>query len=247
MKFRKTIVAFLIGGSLLTGCKNDHKTLLLSNSDFLLYGNISNEHLFYIPTLEEFDNLYNSNLNFIIMFSEEGCSACQQFDPIIKEYIKNSHQLVVKIDGDDKYKIHTQYKDKFFPDSEILNPTIFIKENNNNLYKVDYSSYMKTYRVFNKHMSSRYETSKCAYFCGEIAAKSPIISNFTLVDFNANDTFKNKISPKLLDTKKNVLIRSNFEENLLSTFELNQDGKFDIKNQVEITEELSEENIQNYI
>lgn len=247
MKFRKTIVLFLIGSSLLAGCKKEEKILLLSNSDFSLYGDVSDEHLFYVPTLEEFTNLYNSNLNYIIMFSDEGCSACQQFAPIIEKYIKNTHQLVVKIDGVDKYKIQEEYKDKFFPDSGILNPSIFVKENNDNLYKVDYSSYMKTYRVFNKHMNSRYETSKCAYFCGEIARKSPVISNFSLVKFQSNDTFKNKISPKLLGSEKNVFIESNFEENSLSIFEQNSDGKFEQKNTVEITDELSEEIILNYL
>lgn len=247
MKFRKTIVLFAIGGSLLAGCKKDEKIFLLSNSDFPLYGNVSNEHLFYVPTLEEFTNLYNSNLNYIIMFSDEGCSACQQFAPIIKKYVRNTHQLVVKIDGDDKYKIQAKYKDKFFPDSEVLNPTVFVKENNDNLYKVDYSSYMKTYRVFNKQMSSRYQTSKCGYICGEITVKSPLISNFTIVDFTANDAFKNKISPRILETEKNVFIRSNVGTNLMSTVELNSEGKFVIKNTSKIDDELTEETIQNYI
>ena len=181
------------------------------------------------------------------MFSQEGCSACQNFDSIIKQYINETHQFVLLVDGEDKYKIQDEYKDKFFPESNILTPSIFVKENGDNIYNVNYSKYMNTYPAFKNHMDSRYKTSKCAYFSVEIPGKTPIISNYTYVSFQANETFKNKISPKILDTENNVLISTNFEKNFMTVFEKNLSGDFDIARTTPITDDLDDETIAKYI
>ncbi len=229
------------------GCDDSPKTSLLANSDFLFYGEISEEHSFYTPSLEEFDQLYNSNLNYIIYFSDEGCSACQQFNPIMKEYVEKNHSFVVQVAGEDKYKIEEKYKDTFFPETGILTPSVFVKEKGTNFYTVNYKSYMQTYRVFSKHMNSRYETSKCAYFCGEISGKTPIISNFSMINFTSNEAFKNTISNRLLSTQKNVFLKANSIINSMTLFEKNSDNKFDIIDSNKISENLSEEIIQKYI
>ena len=247
MKLRKFTFLILLSTPLLSGCGKQGDTPLLLNSDYLLYGDVSENHLYYQPTLEEFDNLYNSNLNYIILFSEDGCTACDRFKPIIEEYILDTHYFVVKVDGNDRAKIENKYRDVFFKENNIKYPSLIVKENSDNFYNVDYSSYMRTYRVFSRHMKSRYKTSKCAYFCGEISGKSPIISDFTLVNFESNDVFKNRISSKLLNTEKNVLIKSNFNKNSMTVFEKNSDNQFVVKMNTEIDEKLDDETIEKYL
>ena len=247
MSYRKISSLILIAGSLLTGCGKSGDIPLLCNSDFILYQTMSENHLFYTPSFEEFNNLYNSNLNYIIFFTEPGCSACQSFDPIIKEYIQNSHQFVVKVDGEDKYKIQNEYKEKFFPDSGILTPSIFIKENGDNFYNVNYSKYMQTYNAFSRHMESRYKTSKCAYFCGQIQEKSPVISEYSQISFISNDTFKNKLSSKLMNTEKNVVISTDFDYNSMTLFEKDLNDEFAIVRTIPITDELDDETIAKYL
>ena len=169
------------------------------------------------------------------------------FDPIIKKYVEETHQFVIKVEGEDKYKIQQEYKDKFFPDSNILTPSLFIKENGDNIYKVDYSKYMGTYGAFKRHMNSKFKTSKCAYFIAEIPGKSRIISNYTHVAFQSNETFKNKIADKLMNTKKDVIISTNFENNFMTVFEKNLDGDFDVARTTPITDELDDETIAKYL
>ncbi|MBQ0009467.1 MAG: thioredoxin family protein [Firmicutes bacterium] len=247
MKFRKLNVLILLSGSLLMGCGKSGDTPLLMNSDFVLYETISDDHLFYSPTLQEFDNLYNSNLNFIIMFSEEGCSACESFAPIIKEYIQDTKYLVVKIDGPKNPEIENKYKDILFKDSGVKYPALFVKENEDNFYRVDYSKYMQTKSAFSRHMESRYKTSKCGYFLGEIPRKTPIISNYTYVDFKANDTFKNKISNKILNSQNNVIISSNFDSSTMTVFEKDLSGEFTIARTTPISNDLDDETISKYL
>ena len=83
------------------------------------------------------------------------------------------------------YRIQEKYNDKFFPNTNAKFPSIFVKENNNNIYRVDYTSFMGTYGAFKNHLASRYQTSKCAYFYGEITEKSPVISQYSLITFNS--------------------------------------------------------------
>ena len=247
MKFRKVYALFLVVSSLLAGCNDESKTALLANAQFTLYNQCDEPLLFHQPSYEEFTNLYTSNLNYIILFSEKGCSACEFFDPIIKKYVEETHQLVIKVEGENKYQIEKEYKDKFFPNSGVTTPSIFIKEKGDNIYQVNHSKYMGTYRAFKRHMDSKYKTSKCAYFTAEIPGKSPVISNYTYVSFQANDAFKNKLSNKLMNTQKDVLISSNFEGSFMTVFEKGLSGEFEITRTTPITDELEDETIAKYL
>lgn len=247
MQFKKTLLLFGLTAAALSGCNDADKTFLLANSNYTLYGDLIGSPLFVETNVDDFTNLYNSNLNFIVMFSEDGCPACERFTPIIEEYVKETHQLVVNVTGNNKYSILEKFKDKFFPDENILNPSIFIKEKGDEIYKVNYSSYMITYRAFKRHMDSRYKTSKCAYFCPEIPGKSPIISNYTYVSFTGNSTFRTKLSDKLLSTEKNVIVESNNEANYLTNFVKNSDGNFEIEKTHKIDGSLTDEIINEYL
>ncbi len=247
MKLRKIASLLIASLSVLSGCSNEDKKPLLAHADYVLYGEMDSNNLFFNPSLEVFDNLYNSNLNFIVMFSDEGCSACQEFKPIIEKYVKNTHQLVVEISGNDKYKINQKYKDKFFVDSQVRTPSVFVKENDDNIYRVDYSTYMKTYNVFKRHMESRYKTSKSAYLYSEIPGKTPIISKYSYVGFTANDTFKNMLSQKILNTKNDVIVSSNFDSNFISLFEKNSDGNFVASKTTQIDEQITDEIINQFL
>ncbi len=135
MQFKKISALLVTATALLSSCYKEPKIKLLSNSDFLFYGEVDDSHLFYTPTIEEFENLYNSNLNYVVMFSQAGCSACQQFEPIIKQYIKETHQLLVTITDE----IIEPIKTKFFTDFHVMTPSIYIKENDTNFYEVNYA------------------------------------------------------------------------------------------------------------
>lgn len=247
MNFKRTAILLLMTSTLLSGCNDAGKKSLLLNSDYLLYGEIKTEHLFLTPSLKEFTNLYNSDLSYIVMFSDEGCSTCNDFAPIIKDYVLNTHQLVVSVNGADKYKINEEYRDKFFKDSMISTPSIFIKEKGDEIYQVNYEKYMRTYSAFSRHLSSKYKNSKSAYFCEEITTKSPIISSYSHIYFEANDTFKNKISDKIMNTEKDTLIESNFLIQSLTKFAKNENGEMVITDTDFITEEISEETISKYL
>ncbi len=246
MKTRKAITLLFISSALLTSCNNEPKKALLANSNLTLYGSLDGTELLQGCYLEEFNNLYNSDLNFIIVFSEKGCSACEAFAPILEQYIKETNTYVLNITPNQQ-DICEAYKDKFFPNSGILTPSVFVKEKGDTIYNVDYAQYMKTYRVFKRHMDSRYKTSKCAYFCDEIPGKSRINLNYSTITFQANNVFKNKISPRLMDTEKDVVIEYNSESNFLYHFEANSKGEIVETRKDKIDENLTDEIINYYI
>lgn len=247
MKFKKICVLFVSIASLLCGCKNneDNRKNLLANSDYLLYGNISENHYFYTPTSEEFDGLYASGLNFIVLFSEEGCSACEQFAPIIKEYIKETHAFVVTIGGADEIKIKEDYKYTFFKDGNFKYPAVFVKEENNSIFTVDYASYMKTYNVFKRHMDSRYKISKYGTFDGKINAKSSIISEFTKIDFLPFGAFKTLIKPNLEVSQKTCLL-SIKDYNRISLLSKDENGDFLETKSLEFNNETTQQDLVTY-
>ena len=106
---------------------------------------------------------------------------------------------------------------------------------------------MGTYNAFKRHMNSKFKTSKCGYFLGEIPGKTPIISSYTYVDFKANDTFKNKLSNKILNSQNNVIISSNFDSNTMTVFEKDLGGEFTIARTTPISDDLDDETIAKYL
>lgn len=247
MKFKRAIVLLIIGTSLLSGCQKDEdKISLLSNSDYVLHEDISDDNFFITPTVEEFSNLYNSNLNYIILFSDEDCSYCQSFDKIIKDYIKETHQMVFLVNDKNKDEINAHFKDKFFPDKVAYTPSLFIKENNEAIYKVDNESYMQTFSAFKRHMNSRYKTAKYSYFSGEITTKSWINREFTYLEFNANDIFKNNVYPLLISSQKDVLISYKKDDMYVRIIGRKNKGEFYTKNELKIDDKTSEENLKNF-
>lgn len=247
MKLKRALILLAAGCALLTGCQKDEdKLALLCNAEYTISGEVSDSDLFVTPTVDEFSNLYNANLNYIILFTQANCSYCERFDSIIRDYIKETHQMVFLVNEQNKDTINAQFNDKFFPDKVAVYPSLFVKENNDQIYKVDNDSYMQTYGAFKRQMDSRYKTAKYSYFSGEITAKSWINREFTYLEFNTNDAFKNNVYPLLISSQKEVLISYKKDDMYIRIIGRNDKGEFYNKNELKIDEKTNEENLKNF-
>jgi len=247
MQIKNTALLLLIATSLLSGCNDESKISLVANSDYFLYGEVSNDSLFVEPNLEQFTDLYNSNLNFVIYYTIPGCSACDEFAPKMEEYSKNSHQLIVKLSENNFTEIDKVFGSKLFSGNSRPSPSVLIKENNDEIYTVDYASYMKTYNVFKRHMNSRYKNAKYSYFSGEITTKSWINREFTYLQIINNEVYKNNVLLSLKNTQKDVIFSFIKDTMHASIIGRNDKGELYSKDEAIINEKITQETLSKFL
>ena len=92
MKMKKFALILLLIPSLLCSCNNDK-----GDEIFLLNGDCYLGEENSVVEMEESDikNLMKLNTNFVLYLSKSSCHWCEQFAPIISDYVSNHETLVV--------------------------------------------------------------------------------------------------------------------------------------------------------
>ena len=161
MKRNHVLSVLLLTPLLLSSCGEfKGNTPGLRNGD-ILYLNVDNPNYYRDSSFKMIDTLIESKQEYILMFTREGCSACNEFKPVLDKYIKESKQLVYRYDissSDFTTEFIPKYCDSFFPNKEVLTPTIFVSDGEN-ISKLDNNRF-KTKPMFKVMMrKTLYETN----------------------------------------------------------------------------------------
>lgn len=242
MQIKRFLLILGLVPTVLSSCNDENKTLLIANPNFLFNEKIEENEIFVEGNLKNFDDIINTDLNFIVFFSNKDCAPCERFLPIIKEYAINSHALVINVDIRENYDVIEAYgemfyepnaKGKILPDA----PRLMVAKGNGSVYKVNNGSYMQTYKAFSNHMNSKFKPSNISYFTEEITGKSWINKEFTYLKYINNDAYTNKVKPMLKNVKKETIISKSNGTMNVSIIGRNENGELYTKKASEITSE----------
>lgn len=88
----------------------------IKNGD-IASSDISSDNAYRYVDFKTLDNLIKSNSEFIFYLSSTTCTSCQEFEPIMVNYIQNTHQLVYKMNADTQFEdfqqLYNTYADYF--------------------------------------------------------------------------------------------------------------------------------------
>lgn len=196
---------------------NDGKIKIAKNLDVVLF---DKENDYLDADYSEISANLDVNANFALYFSEDGCSSCEEFSPIIDSYLKESNMMVYKIDvNEDKEvfnKLQKEYSTKLFNNEETLSlPALCVYANNEANY-VDYSSHMKTEMAFKNYMNQKYRVVDLCFTSGDIYSLDFVDRKFAYINFDfENDRhvnlFKTKLEKIAYSSNRTVII-SNYNE-----------------------------------
>jgi len=227
---------------------NDGKIKIAKNLDVVLF-NKENDYL--DADYSEISANLDVNANFALYFSEDGCSSCEEFSPIMDSYLKESNMMVYKIDvNEDKEvfnKLQKEYSSKLFNNEETLSlPALCVYADKEANY-VDYSSYMKTEMAFKNYMNQKYRVVDLCFTSGDIYSLDFIDKKFAYVNFDFDNDkhvnlFKSKLEKIAYSSNRTVII-SNYDEDdmvhIRYTGKNNKGERYSIKEFV-VTEETNE-------
>lgn len=117
MKHKRPLLFISICPLLISGCFSYVGNVVAFKNGDIAFGEINSNNAYRYVDYEMLDNLITSNSEFIFYLSSTTCSSCQEFEPIMVDYIKNSTQLVYKMNADkqqeDFEKLYNNYSDYF--------------------------------------------------------------------------------------------------------------------------------------
>lgn len=212
MKMKKFALILLLIPSLLCSCNNDK-----GDEIFLLNGDCYLGEENSIVEMEESDikSLMKLNTNFVLYLSKSSCHWCEEFAPIMSDYVSNHETLVVS----PKNEISEEFKVQLFQDETPSFPYVAIVKGNE-IKKVDNDQYMQTKNVFNKYMNSLKKKSNF-YFSTKLPENPENLRQMCHILINTkieNDfkIFNEKIKDRALNSDTITLL--NFDNSYDSQF-----------------------------
>lgn len=235
-----------------TACSvQDKRVKLAMNIDTFL---ADKENEYQTPDIEKISANIEINASFAVYFTNEGCSDCINFKPIMDEFILEHNYMVYKFDYDADYEsiisLKEKYGDKFFASSEspLTLPALAIV-NEGNVEYVNSESYMKTKNAFFNYMNSHYIESNVYYTSGNVFDREFNNKEFAYVYFDyQNESLMNLYKTKLdqpVKTSKRKVIVSNYKEDDYIHLKLSGRTNLGTYSRLEffVTEETSPETI----
>ena len=194
----------------------DNRTALAGNIDTYLSEEKNN---YLAPSINEITANLRINANFAIYFTTEGCSSCEEFSPIMDNYISGHNLMVYKFDSEknreELNEFTSLYGEKFSMDTYLSLPALCIIKNGEPNY-VNRDSYMKTQNAFNNFMNSHYKVGNVFYTSGNVFDKEFVNREFAYVYFDFNNDpnlslYKTKLDEKVKSSSRKVIV-SNYAE-----------------------------------
>ena len=242
------VIAPMLLASSCSLLNNQNKLKLAANIDTFLLDK-PNDYL--TPNIDKISTNLRLNANFIIYFTEEGCSSCEGFKPIMDNYIQSQNVMVYKFDVNKDKEVFDQFKEqygqKFFnQEAAIPLPSVYIV-NEDKVSNVEYETSMKTQNAFLNYMNTKYEVGNTYYidknpFEFEFTNKEFAYINFDFSDENLLGLYNSKLKDKVYKSKRKVIVSSLIEDNqlhlrLVGRTELGQYSRLEFV----VTDETSEE------
>lgn len=221
---KKLFTLVIIPISLACSCSlfnEQNKTKLAANIDTFLF---NKENAYLAPEVDKISANLEVNANFVIYFTEEGCSSCEGFAPIMDNYIQSKNVMVYKFDVKKDEEAFNQFKNeygqKFFNEPlsgvGLTLPAVCVVNEDKVTY-VDYESTMKTQNVFLNHMNSKYDVGNVYYinsdpFEYEFSNKEFAYINFDFSNENLLGLYNSKLKDLVYSSKRKVIISTFVED-----------------------------------
>lgn len=203
-----TIPAIAVAGVatfLIINTFNQDRTKLLRNYAYFKDGNLTNQNEYQSLNKDEIDELLNLGIPFIVYLTNDTCSHCQRFKPIMDEWVKNEAHFVVRLSGDDAENINFYYnglfeRENLNGDKNLSFPTVGIMKSKTEFDIINNQKYMQTKSAFMYYMNKTYETSN-VYYTKNNVFNDEIKKEYTYISYMQdmsnislyNDKLKNKI------------------------------------------------------
>lgn len=205
-----------------SSCDNNEKQSIDGNIDVLLFQKENDYIEGNISSIEIRKRLSSS---FMVYFTNPGCSACDEFSPIMDEFIKENDYCVFKFDTNvqrnELREFENRWGDKFFKKEDntyqIVTPSLCVVNESFDVTRIDNKAYMQYKNVFFNHMSSNYKSSNV--FINEKRSKitQKSITN-VLLNFNNNELiniYENKIKRFTRTSNKQIVIGNSADSGVL--------------------------------
>ena len=161
MKKARLVLSLLFISTLLGGCTGfKGSTPVFKNGD-LIYPVSDDPYRLRDINFEGMESLINSKAEYIVLFSQKGCSSCEEFKPVIEKYVKNTNQVIYQYEvtsQDFVGEFLPKYKDKFFPTGEIYTPSLFLGSERSNVEQLPNNMFKTTLMLTNMMKEHVYET-----------------------------------------------------------------------------------------
>lgn len=161
MKKRRLLLSVLLTSMLLTSCASFNGATPAYRNGDLYYTTVEYPNLFRDVNAETMSSLIESKTDYIVLFSQKGCSSCEEFDPVIKGYINNTKQVVYKYDissADFVSEFLPKYYESFFPEKKIITPSLFIGNSEGKVEQLSNNMFKTTLMLTNMMKEHLYET-----------------------------------------------------------------------------------------
>ena len=239
----------------LQGCGEDNRVVLLRNYAYITHQNVNSTNRYTSANYQEIKNLIDLKIPFIVYLTKEGCSSCNQFTPIMNEWVDNEAHLVIKLNEEEAITINSQLNGLLSTtlangNKQLLFPTVGVVTSLTSFDIVDYSRYMKTRNAFFKHMNNQYKTSDI-YF-SNIENKPDLGVEYTSLLFNNNDNnsksiYSTKVLPLLIKSTKRILISNKEATDLkLSFMKVNSQNENYLDDEITISDETNQDSLTKY-
>lgn len=160
MRKNRITTSLIVLPFILSGCSFKGTSPMIRNGD-LLYLEVDEPNYFRDVNCADLTTLFESNSDYLLMFTRKGCSSCEEFKPIIENYIKKTNQVVYSYEiseSDFMNEFVPQYGNKFFPSNEILTPALFVGEGLE-VKELDHNRFMTKPMFTNLMRGQVYETN----------------------------------------------------------------------------------------
>ena len=161
MKKIRLVLSLAFMTSLLGGCSSfNGEAPAIKNGD-LIYPLSDDPYRLRDVSFETLDNVIESSGDYIVLFSQKGCSSCVEFKPVIEQYIKETNQLVLHYEvsnSDFISEFLPKYKDTFFPNGEIFTPSLFVASKGNTPERMSNNMFKTALMLKNLMKDKVYET-----------------------------------------------------------------------------------------
>ena len=157
------------------------------------------------------------SIPFALYFTNEGCSSCEAFSPIADNYLNEAKFLTYKYDvnkdRDEFNKLIEKHGDLLFKENKesIVTPSYLIVDKDQNVYNINYNSYMKTESAFFNYMNTKFSLSNVYLTSGDVFTKNFINKEFVYIYFNFQNVslfslLKSNIISSAYNSNKPVII-----------------------------------------
>ena len=130
---------------LLSSCSYKGPVKTYKNANLLLQEEITYENAFIKFDKTVVESQKTAQYSYMLYISQDGCGLCKDFAPVILEYVKQTHQLVYKIDAI-KNPAELDYiadicKDSWFEGKDIVTPTVMVVHGQSSVVPIHYTKF----------------------------------------------------------------------------------------------------------